>query len=154
MLYFAYGSNMDWERITEPDRAPTAQFLVRAALPDHALKFTRYSKKQKTGTADVVSQRGSHVWGVVFHIEDERPDKLDAAEGVNSGAYRPELLTVYGEGDISRPLVRVRTYVVCSKKTEHQRPVRWYLDHILKGARRWELPANYIAQLATVVVSE
>ena len=150
MLYFAYGSNMDWERITSADRAPSAQFLLRATLPEHALKFTRHSDKQKTGTADVVAQAGSLVWGVVFHIEEADSDKLDSAEGVSSGAYRREPVTVFVENASSRPLLRVRTYVVCRKKSEHQPPAQWYLDHILKGATRWELPEPYVASLRVV----
>jgi gamma-glutamylcyclotransferase (GGCT)/AIG2-like uncharacterized protein YtfP len=150
MLYFAYGSNMDWERITAPDRAPSAQFLLRATLPEYALKFTRHSDKQNTGTADVVSQAGSLVWGAVFHIEDADSDKLDRAEGVSSGAYRREPVSVYVENDSSRLLLRVRTYVVCQKKPEHQPPARWYLVHILKGATHWNLPADYIKKLKRI----
>jgi len=153
MIYFAYGSNMDWERITAPDRAPSAQFLLRATLPEHELRFTRRSDKQRTGTADVVPQAGSLVWGAVFHVEDQDSDRLDSAEGVNSGAYRREHVTVFLENDRSRPLLRVRTYVVCQKKSEHQAPAQWYLDHILKGARRWGLPADYVARLETIEVA-
>jgi gamma-glutamylcyclotransferase (GGCT)/AIG2-like uncharacterized protein YtfP len=152
MLYFAYGSNMDWERITMRDRAPSAQFLLRATLPKHRLQFTRHSQKQNTGTADIVSDSGSVVWGVIFHIDDGDSDTLDSAEGVNSGAYRREQVTVFAENDSSRSLVRVRTYVVCEKKSEHQPPARWYLDHILKGARQWGLPADYVACLETITV--
>jgi gamma-glutamylcyclotransferase (GGCT)/AIG2-like uncharacterized protein YtfP len=154
MLYFAYGSNMDWERITTPDRAPSAQFLLRATLPEHALKFTHWSEKQQTGTADVKFENGSLVWGVVFYIEDEDSGKLDSAEGVNSGAYRRESVTVFVEGDGSRPLLRVRTYTVCQKKSEHQPPARWYLDHILKGADYWHLPKEYIAELKQIEVAK
>jgi gamma-glutamylcyclotransferase (GGCT)/AIG2-like uncharacterized protein YtfP len=153
MIYFAYGSNMDWDRITSRDRAPSAQFLFRATLPEFVLRFTRRSDKQKTGTADVVAESGALVWGAVFHIEDQDSDKLDSAEGVNSDAYRREQLTVFVENDSSRLLVRVRTYVVCRKKEEHQSPAQWYLDHILKGARRWGLPADYVARLEAIEVA-
>ena len=149
MLYFAYGSNMDWERITHRDRAPSAQFLLRATLPDYKLAFTRWSQKQQTGTADVVMCPGGIVWGVVFDIDPAEKPKLDAAEGVNSQAYRPEPVIVLAENDATRPL-RVLTYVVCRKEAAHQPPASWYLDHIVKGAIRWELPVEYLAEIQRI----
>ena len=121
MIYFAYGSNLDGDRITLPDRAPSAKFLLRATLPGHQLAFTRWSKKQQTGTADVVLCPGKIVWGVVFEIDPAEKLKLDAAEGVNSGAYRPETVTVLAENDSTRPLPAL-TYVVCEKSPAHQPP--------------------------------
>ena len=149
MLYFAYGSNMDWDRITHRDRAPSAQFLLRATLPDYKLAFTRWSKKQQTGTADVVLCPGKIVWGAVFEIDPTEQPKLDATEGVNFNAYRPETVTVLVENDSTRPLP-VLTYVVCEKSTEYQPPASWYLDHIVKGAIRWELPGEYLAGIQRI----
>jgi len=149
MLYFAYGSNMDWERITHRDRAPSAQFLLRATLPDYKLAFTRWSQKQQTGTADVVIFPVGIVWGVVFDIDPAEKPKLDAAEGVNSGAYRPEPAIVLAENDVTRPL-HVLTYVICQNAEAHQPPASWYLNHIVKGAIRWRLPAEYRAEIQRI----
>jgi gamma-glutamylcyclotransferase len=152
MLYFAYGSNMDWERITDRDRAPSAQFLLKATLPGYKLAFTRCSEKQQTGTADVVLCSGGLVWGVVFEIDPGDSDKLDAAEGVNFRAYRPEPITVLAENDATRHL-RVLTYVVCQKAATHQPPAPWYLNHIVNGAIRWDLPAEYRAEIQRIQTS-
>lgn len=40
MLYFAYGSNMDFERMRQ--RSPNARFLFRAMLLGYELAFTRH----------------------------------------------------------------------------------------------------------------
>ncbi len=149
MLYFAYGSNLDWERITQSDRAPSAQFLLRATLPNFTLAFTRWSKLKRTGTADVVPSLGSVVWGAVFHIDPSERHALDVAEGVNSGAYRPETVTVFAENDSRRPLL-VLTYTVSVKSTTHQPPAPWYLKHITTGAERWELPSTYVEELRRI----
>src|ERR1700678_317514 len=114
MLYFSYGSNMDWDRITQNDRAQSAQYLLRAMLPDHRLAFTRYSNRQKTGTADVLPAVGSLVWGALFDIDPVDQGKLDTAEGVRSGAYRAMMVSVLGEGDPNRA-IRALTYVVSDK---------------------------------------
>jgi hypothetical protein len=146
MLYFAYGSNMDWYRIIQNDRAPSAQFLLRATRPDHRLAFTRYSTKQKTGTADVLPAVGSLVWGALFDIDPADQGKLDAAEGVRNGAYRATMVSVLIDGDPNRA-VRASTYVVSDKMTTHQPPASWYLNHIIRGAVRWDLPAAYVDAL-------
>jgi len=41
MLYFAFGSNMDWSRMRE--RCPSARFIFNAKLNGFRLDFTRYS---------------------------------------------------------------------------------------------------------------
>ena len=73
MLYFAYGSNMDWDQMRT--RCPSAAFVGIARLPDHRLAFTRFSKTRKCGVADVVPAKGQSVWGAVFSI-DERDNHL------------------------------------------------------------------------------
>jgi len=144
MLYFAYGSNMDWPRMRE--RCANAQFLLKSLLPDWELLFTRTSRKLKCGTADVLPSPGNSVWGVVYHVDAEDRRKLDAKEGVGIGAYRPENIRVYAEGDKSRPM-DVFTYVVCAKESPRPKPSRLYLDHLLDGAEKWRLPAEYIKTL-------
>jgi len=52
MLYFAYGSNMDWNQIR--GRCPSASFLGIAVLLDHRLAFSRYSTTRNCGVADAV----------------------------------------------------------------------------------------------------
>ena len=39
MIYFAYGSNLDFVQMRS--RCPSAQFVAVAKLPDHQLAFTR-----------------------------------------------------------------------------------------------------------------
>jgi cation transport regulator ChaC len=147
MLYFGYGSNMDWDRFAS--RCPSAQFLFKAALPDHQLAFTRLSRKNQCGTADILPLPGSVVWGVVYHMEAEDRPGLDRPEGVLIGAYRPENITVLAEGDASRP-VRVFTYVVNQKQLPRPLPSRAYMDLLIQGAMRWRLPEAYLQQLRRV----
>ena len=68
MLYFAYGSNMNWLQMQ--NRCPSARFLYRAVLPDYKLAFTRKSVKRGCGVADVVPARGQNAWGVVYEISN------------------------------------------------------------------------------------
>ena len=49
MLYFAYGSNMDWSRMSK--RCPSARFLFAAKATGFRLDFTRYSTNNHCGVA-------------------------------------------------------------------------------------------------------
>ncbi|MCL4785391.1 MAG: gamma-glutamylcyclotransferase [Verrucomicrobia bacterium] len=147
MLYFAYGSNMDWSRMRE--RCPSAQFVMKAMLPGFELQFTRTSRKLHCGTADIVPVAGGIVWGVVYHLVENDRQRLDEKEGVSIDAYRPEDLAVNGEGEANRRL-EVFTYVVCSKESPRPKPSRTYLQHLLDGAEKWQLPEAYVRALRAV----
>jgi gamma-glutamylcyclotransferase len=150
MLYFAYGSNMDEQRVKAANRCPNARFIFKAILPGHRLVFTRDGDAGSCA-ADAVPDPASLVWGVVYDITDSDRQQLDAREGVAIRAYRPKELLVHPHGDIEQR-VMVLTYGASDAADTLRPPSREYLDHLLRGARRWGLPADYIAQLERVEV--
>ena len=106
MLYFAYGSNMNWNQMRE--RCPSSRFVGIAVLRDHKLAFTRESVNRGCGVADVVAEDGAQVWGVAYEIADLDVGKLDASEGFKPGRdknsyYRRESM-VFLDGENQRPL--------------------------------------------------
>jgi putative DNA methylase len=86
MLYFAYGSNMNWRQIME--RCPPVRFVGIALLPDHKLAFTRKSTKRGCGVADAMPEHDQKMWGVVYEINDLDVGKLDASEGYRPGRLK------------------------------------------------------------------
>src|SRR5437762_294637 len=60
MLYFAYGSNLDWAQMKQ--RCPLAKFVCRAKLPAHRLAFTLKSARRDCGVADVLPDQAKDVW--------------------------------------------------------------------------------------------
>jgi gamma-glutamylcyclotransferase len=147
MLYFAYGSNMDWNRMRE--RCAGAQFLFKAVLPDYRLEFTRFSRTNKSGTADLSPAAGQSVWGVVYHLDAQDGEKLDKKEGVSTNAYRRQSVRVQPEGAQARRLDAL-TYVVCTKESPTPKPSKAYLQHLIDGATHWGLPSDSIAKLQAV----
>ena len=145
MLYFAYGSNMDEHRVKAANRCPTARFIFKAILPGHRLVFTS-GGEAGTCAADAIADPASRVWGVVYDITDSDRQQLDAREGVGVRAYRPKEVLVHPHGDLEQR-VMVLTYGANDAADLQLAPSREYLDHLLRGARRWGLPADYIAQL-------
>jgi len=152
VLYFAYGSNMNWEQMK--DRCPSVSFESVGLLPDHWLAFTRRSINRGCGVADAVRDVGRKLWGVVYRITDDEVGKLDKSEGYRPGRrknsyWRRECRVLQG-GDKHRPLT-VSTYFA-DPQPDPPRPNQLYKDLILSGARHWHLPDDYILELERIEV--
>ena len=141
-LYFAYASNMDPQTFRR--RCPGARPLGRAWLPGYRLAFTRYSRQRRGGSADVVEDASSVVWGVLYEVDGACLANMDRVEDVPT-AYRRERATVFD--DAGRPQ-EATTYV--ANPTGEFLPSRSYLEVILRGARASGLPTEYIAALERI----
>lgn len=152
VLYFAYGSNLNWEQMR--DRCPSVGVVGAALLPDHRLAFTRHSVTRGCGVADAVRDVGRKLWGVVYKISDLDVGKLDKSEGYRPGreknSYRRRECRVLLDGDKRRPLT-VSTYFADPQR-DPPRPNQAYKDLILSGARHWHLPDEYIQELERIEV--
>ncbi len=150
MLYFAYGSNMDNEQVKR--RCGSASFVCRATLRDHVLDFPRWSDGRQCGVADVTAGPGHSVWGVVYDIEDREIPDLDKCEGYFGkndprNSYDQREATVFRDGVLGQP------QDITLYRAVRQGPVKPstdYLGHIIKGARLWSLPAEYILELEAI----
>ena len=141
---FAFGSNMcsgrfrDYRVSTEgPGRA--------ALLCDHLLLFNKKSVNDKSGKANVAARAGSDVWGVLYTIPDSDLGKLDKGEG----GYRRVRLSVRQTDGTSTD-----AWVYVAKKPDNDpalRPYTWYKRFLVEGAREHSLPAEYIANLESII---
>lgn len=147
MLYFAYGSNMNWQQMQA--RCPSARFISVALLPDYRLAFTRKSIKRDCGVADALPERGQKMWGVVYEISALDVGALDTSEGYRPGRkknsyFRRECLVLLS-GDDQQPLT-VSSYFADPQPKPPLPNIR-YKNLILSGARHWHLPVGYVQQL-------
>ncbi|MGV8075578.1 MAG: gamma-glutamylcyclotransferase family protein [Syntrophobacteraceae bacterium] len=155
MLYFAYGSNLDWDQMQQ--RCPSVKFYGVAVLPDHKLAFTRYSKGRDCGVADAMPGKNSSVWGVIYAISDQDISPLDRSEGFRQGRaenyYVRRAVRVLLNGSVDSPL-SVSIYFATREPYPHL-PSKEYKDLILNGAMYWKLPNDYIqAVLEPIQVKE
>src|SRR5215471_1838387 len=103
MLYFAYGSNLDWAQMKQ--RCPLAKFVCRAKLPAHRLAFTLKSARRNCGVADVLPDKAKDVWGVVYELPANELKDLDKGEHFSQArpndqnGYTREDYYVWQEGD-------------------------------------------------------
>jgi gamma-glutamylcyclotransferase (GGCT)/AIG2-like uncharacterized protein YtfP len=152
MLYFAYGSNLEWAQMKQ--RCPLAKFVCRAKLPAHRLAFTLKSVRRDCGVADVLPDQTKDVWGVVYELPDGELKNLDKKEGYRPGRryeqnqYSRKDQYVWPEGDAERSLL-VALYLG-HPQLDPPLPSDDYKRLIVVGAKHWNLPAEYIRQLESI----
>lgn len=152
MLYFAYGSNMNSEQMR--GRCPSARFQTIARLDGFKLAFPRDSKTWGGGVASIVPDPASHVWGIVYKISEAEQPLLDKYEGFST--QRPALANEYQRvekrvvGKDGAP-IRVLIYVANTQPSPALPSVR-YLSQLITGAKHFQLPPEYIAELEKIPV--
>jgi gamma-glutamylcyclotransferase (GGCT)/AIG2-like uncharacterized protein YtfP len=136
--YFAYGSNMLTERITE--RLGLVRNVGVGTLRNHRLVFNRMGSYLPGGVASVVPRSKSIVLGVIWKIDAEQLSILDKIE--DPSAYRRETINV----DITRgESIDCVTYV--SIPQGYCPPSVEYLSYLVRGAEEHNFPDKYVRNL-------
>ena len=129
-LYFAYGSNM-WAKQME-DRCPDHRPIGTGALRGYRWIISA------RGYANIVNSPSSVVFGVVYEISDSDEQCLAQYEGVESGSYRKELLSVE-VGDSSPTCL-----VYVDPIEEEGLPKTEYVRRINMAIEDTRLPPEYV----------
>jgi len=136
MKYFAYGSNLNENQLQH--RCPNSQYLGKAHLDGYRLTFDLYSSNWGGGVADVVEDKNSKVWGLLYELTDEDLKSLDGYEG-HPNFYKRRAVNVI---DMKGKNVEAITYEVVNKKSFIP-PADEYLDLIKKAAEKYNFPEDY-----------
>jgi hypothetical protein len=86
MLYFAYGSDTNWDQIR--GRCPSTRFDSIARTEGDRLAFTRFSKNRQWRVADIVSSAGPrryYGWDARVNSTSLHADEGFVAVGGNCG---------------------------------------------------------------------
>lgn len=124
VVYFAYGSNMDFKRLEE--RGISFEFIGVGILENYELKFNKIAKnKSGIGYANVVYKQGSKVEGLLFFIDNIQI--LDRYEGFPEH-YLKETLSIYH----LNKSIEATVYVSASDKIgPNLMPEKAYLNRLL-----------------------
>jgi len=141
MIYFAYGSNMDLDQMKV--RCPGSGVIGVGELSHYAMAFTRWSRSWKSGTADILPERGKSVYGVLFDLTFEDLKKLDKFADY-SNSYLRQDVSVSFEGEA----LPAMTYV--ARRQGVYRPSKSYMGKMLHGAEQNQLPEAYISFLKSI----
>ena len=134
IIYFGYGSNMCPEQMAK--RCPGGRALGRAELRDW-----RFLINIRT-YATIEAKPGAATYGVLWSLTPGHITELDQYEAVVEGMYFKKNLIVQRA---DRP---VGALVYIDPVCELGQPEPDYLRTILDGAAHFDLPPEYIANLA------
>lgn len=145
MHYFSYGSNMSIRRLH--DRVPSAKKVGVGILERHELRFHKVSKKDGSAKCDAFeTKEPTHkLYGVVFYISEKDKNKLDMKEGLGYGYKQKDVKIQLNDGET----VIAFTYYATDINSE-LKPLDWYKEHVLRGARENELPIEYIRSIEII----
>lgn len=149
ILYFAYGSNMNMERLCERLGREGHQLLDRrrATLHDYRLVFNkRSSLEAQVGYANIEPSISGVVEGTLNEMSEAALALLDRIELVPHH-YRRVPVQVHDWGRASTVLAWTylgQPAMLCPEV----RPTRDYIGHLLRAGD--VLPAHYLGRLAEV----
>lgn len=130
LFYFAYGSNMNEERMLE--RGVEFTQKEKAILKGYQLAFNKIAGgKVGTGYANIIPCDGSVVEGILYAINEEGIKQLDIYEGVSTENYYRTILKIETGGG---KMVEAEVYIAHDHRIDDTlQPEREYLNHLLKG---------------------
>ena len=132
MLYFAYGSNLNWRQMLK-ERCPGAKFITKYNLYGYKLIFSNYNSKAVFGHANIEKNKNSKVPGAIWNITRKNEKILDVYEGVPT-YYQKE----YIKCNKKKVLVYIQNNFVKKK------PSSSYLHTIIEGYKNCDLELRYL----------
>lgn len=142
MFYFAYGSNMNPERMKGRNINFSSRKFVK--LIDYKLVFNKKANGGNFTYANIIESKNDYVEGALYEFPDNEIIHLDNAEGYPNH-YDRLLVEVT---DLENSQIEATTYIANKDKIViGLKPTREYLNHLLAG--RDILTDGYYAQLST-----
>ena len=142
--YFAYGSNMNPQRVAE--RGIGYDQVGGARLPGFSVRFEKRSRFQAgAGHANLAYRTGGMAEGILYRLtDDEQIAKMDPFEGAPMH-YSREPIRVETEAGPTWAWTYFANRAVIAPNLK---PPRWYVAHMAAGERY--LSAEYVAWLRSV----
>ena len=117
-----------------------------ATLYHHDLRFHKISHSDGSGKCDILQTNNSEhsVVGVVYKIDPIERHVLDAFEGRGCGYEEKQVCLQMND----EPLTAFTYYATHIDET--LKPLHWYKEHVLRGARENNFPEYYIRKLEMI----
>ena len=135
MLYFAYGSNLNWHQMKK-ERCPGSKYIQPYILKGYKLIFSQRNPNNKYGHANIEKKKNYSVQGAIWKLSKEHENTLDEYEAVN---YNPPYY--YKEYLLWR---KKKVLVYIQKIYTKKNPSSSYLHTIIKGYKDCNLNINFL----------
>ena len=125
--YFAYGSNMDQQRLLSRDVIFSKK--LKGMITNWQLVFNKVARnKEGVGWANIVPKESSVVEGIIYKITEQSIANLDYYEGYPDHYEKKEMPVESNDG-----ILNCIVYVAKpTKVSEGLKPTKEYLNHLLK----------------------
>ncbi len=144
MYHFGYGSNLNMAFLRE--YVPSAEFVMKAYLPNYEVQFRFWSKKRQGGISSIIEKPSHLVHGVIYACDEEELKELDILESVPQGLYRRETFKVLGE---DKEWHDADLYRVATPRGPFT-PSRGYVELMISGAKDHRLDPGYIQEIEAI----
>jgi gamma-glutamylcyclotransferase (GGCT)/AIG2-like uncharacterized protein YtfP len=151
-MQFAYGSNMDSNRLKQKGIERILENARKARLDGWEFGFTK--KGKDGGKANIIPNTGSVVWGLLLKLDSAAVEEMDKSEGIGFRIphYTKETVRVVTDDGIEH---ECKTYVANFHPDRFDEegvpPSEEYLKHIVDGATIHELPPEYIGRIGNTI---
>jgi len=143
--YFAYGSNMNPERMKE--RGADFKSIKRAVLKGYKLVFNKRSRRYgESACANIEPDENSVVEGVLYELKEPEValKQLDFYEGYPTNYDRIKVVVETDEGE----KIEAFTYVAQPEYIDNTlKPSKKYLAHFLKACELGLLSPHYCEKI-------
>ena len=157
MWYFAYGSNLNQQAVTEwcrhyAHRPPNLKAGKASVLDNYRLSFPIFSEYWGGGIADIVYDPGKYVQGALFDMSEADLTVLDAKvgrkldnSGKEIGVYKRIEVKVapLGKGE----KLSAVTYQGLNVERYHIPPTSHYMEQVIQGAYSYGLSMMWVSYL-------
>jgi len=150
--YFAYGRNMNREVMLARNTSFSSE--RPAVLEGYKLVFNKIrDQSEKSGFSNIVKDANSRVEGVAFEVTEDCLKNLDRPEGFfgknnPSNYYDKEPVTV--EDRQGNRLTATAFIANPAKIAPCLKPMKEYLEDLIKGAKQHSLSKEYVKMLEEV----
>jgi gamma-glutamylcyclotransferase (GGCT)/AIG2-like uncharacterized protein YtfP len=144
MYYFGYGSNLNQDFLHQ--YVPSAEFLMKAYLPNFEVQFPFWSRKRQGGISSIIEKPGGLVHGVIYECDENELLDLDILEGVPQRLYKRETFKVLGE---NRLWYNADLYRVVKPQGPFT-PSKSYVELLLSGVKAHALDPEYLEVIKSI----
>ena len=135
MLYFSYGSNLNWHQMLKI-RCPEAKYVTRYNLSGYKLIFSNHDPVRIFGHANIEKKKSSKVPGAIWEINKKNETILDEYEGVPN-YYQKEYIKWKDQ----------KTLIYIQNRFTKKKPSSDYFHTIIQGYKDCNLNLIYLKKV-------
>ena len=157
--YFAYGSNMDKDDLDKwciDHNHPIIEFLdvEPARLYGYKLCFNYFSKSRKAGAANLmITSKEYFVDGLLIKLNDDAKKIIRKKENYPYSYNEYPITVETFKGELIKNALTYKV-IKSREEKEHKPPTKYYMNLIIKNAKKYGFHLDYIKYLESLETKE